>query len=202
MRNIKQQKFDYAFTLAEVLITLGIIGVVAALTISALMKSTADEEYKSEFKKMYSELSNVANMLKSDNGGSMVKSFSNVNELRDKFLNYMNYSKKCDTTDSSTDCWDTQNSDADSCGEDTYVKFSSRAILSDGAQISIWGSQADNSCANTVWGAPPGGFCTLICVDTNGFKGPHRAGKDIFFLWLTKDGITTTDANAIKFLQQ
>lgn len=198
---MKFLKYNYAFTLAEVLITLGIIGVVAALTIPALMKSTADTEYKSELKKVISELSSAASQVKNDNGGTMVGSFHNAETLRDAFGNYMQYSKKCDTTDSSTDCWDTQDNDADSCGEDLYVKISARAILSDGAQLSFWGTQMDTGCGNTVWGAPPGGFCARICVDVNGFKGPHKSGKDIFALWITKDGITTTDANAIKFLQ-
>lgn len=41
-----------AFTLAEVLITLGIIGVVAAMTIPTLMNKTNDAELKSAYKKM------------------------------------------------------------------------------------------------------------------------------------------------------
>lgn len=45
-----------AFTLAEVLITLGIIGVVAALTIPALMNSTGNAEYVSAYKKTLSVL--------------------------------------------------------------------------------------------------------------------------------------------------
>ena len=44
------------FTLAEVLITLGIIGVVAAMTIPTLMQKTNDSEIKSSYKKMLSVL--------------------------------------------------------------------------------------------------------------------------------------------------
>ena len=39
------------FTLAEVLITLAIIGVVATLTLPALMNNTAEQQYKTAFKK-------------------------------------------------------------------------------------------------------------------------------------------------------
>ncbi|MDD3238109.1 MAG: type II secretion system protein [Candidatus Gastranaerophilales bacterium] len=46
-----------AFTLAEVLITLVIIGVIAALTIPALLNNTNKEEYKTGVKKAYSVLS-------------------------------------------------------------------------------------------------------------------------------------------------
>src|SRR5574344_495904 len=45
------------FTLAEVLITLGIIGVVAAMTIPTLISSTNSTEYKSAFKKAISSVS-------------------------------------------------------------------------------------------------------------------------------------------------
>ena len=45
-----------AFTLAEVLITLGIIGVVAAMTIPILMTNIAGAKYRSQFKKTLSNL--------------------------------------------------------------------------------------------------------------------------------------------------
>ncbi|MDD3236767.1 MAG: type II secretion system protein [Candidatus Gastranaerophilales bacterium] len=46
-----------AFTLAEVLITLVIIGVIAALTIPALLNDTNKQEYRTATKKAYSVLS-------------------------------------------------------------------------------------------------------------------------------------------------
>lgn len=46
----------FGFTLAEVLITLGIIGVVAAMTIPTLMNSTGQAEFKTGFKKIVSTL--------------------------------------------------------------------------------------------------------------------------------------------------
>ena len=50
------KKFN-AFTLAEVLITLGIIGVVAAMTMPTLMNSTNGAQYKTAYKKALSVLS-------------------------------------------------------------------------------------------------------------------------------------------------
>ncbi len=50
------------FTLAEVLITLGIIGVVAAMTIPTLMQKTNDSEIKSSYKKMMSVLNQAISM--------------------------------------------------------------------------------------------------------------------------------------------
>ncbi|HIT92881.1 MAG TPA: type II secretion system protein [Candidatus Stercorousia faecigallinarum] len=46
----------YGFTLAEVLITLGIIGVVAAMTMPTLMNSTQGAQYKAAYKKALSAL--------------------------------------------------------------------------------------------------------------------------------------------------
>ncbi len=46
----------FAFTLAETLIVMGIIGVVAALTIPNLNSSTADKEKVAKLKKVYSNL--------------------------------------------------------------------------------------------------------------------------------------------------
>ena len=46
-------KAKFAFTLAEVLITLGIIGIVAAMTIPALMENVRDVQFRSKFFKSY-----------------------------------------------------------------------------------------------------------------------------------------------------
>ena len=51
-----------AFTLAEVLITLGIIGVVAAMTMPTLINSTQGAQYKSAFKKALSAISQAVTL--------------------------------------------------------------------------------------------------------------------------------------------
>lgn len=57
-----------AFTLAEVLITLGIIGVVAALTMPTLINKTQGAQYKAAFKKSLSALSQAAALNKELDG--------------------------------------------------------------------------------------------------------------------------------------
>ena len=54
VKNIVNKAF--AFTLAETLIVMGIIGVVAALTIPNLNSSTADKEKVAKLQKIYSNL--------------------------------------------------------------------------------------------------------------------------------------------------
>ena len=51
-----------AFTLAEVLITLGIIGVVAAMTIPTLMQNTGKSELKTAYKKVLSAVNQAITM--------------------------------------------------------------------------------------------------------------------------------------------
>ena len=55
-------KKHLGFTLAEVLITLGIIGVVAAMTIPTLMSNTNSSEMKTAFKKMLSTMNQAVTM--------------------------------------------------------------------------------------------------------------------------------------------
>lgn len=55
-------KKRFGFTLAEVLITLGIIGVVAAMTIPTLIQNTNSVKFESQFKKSISTLSQAALM--------------------------------------------------------------------------------------------------------------------------------------------
>ncbi|MCM1339969.1 MAG: type II secretion system GspH family protein [Muribaculaceae bacterium] len=57
-----------AFTLAEVLITLGIIGVVAAMTIPTIIANTHKRQYSTAFKKSISTLSNAARMAEAQYG--------------------------------------------------------------------------------------------------------------------------------------
>ena len=55
----KNLKKSFAFTLAETLIVMGIIGVVAALTIPNLNSSTADKEKIAKLQKIYSNLNDA-----------------------------------------------------------------------------------------------------------------------------------------------
>lgn len=56
----QKESIRFAFTLAEVLITLGIIGVVAAMTLTTVINRTQSKELETQFKKVYTELNQVA----------------------------------------------------------------------------------------------------------------------------------------------
>ena len=59
-------KKTQAFTLAEVLITLGIIGVVAAITMPTVIAKVQDKVLMNQFKKAYSILSNMTQKVNAD----------------------------------------------------------------------------------------------------------------------------------------
>ena len=65
-RTYSPHKF-FAFTLAEVLITLGIIGVVAALTIPTLISNHQKKVYVTQLKKSVNTLTNGFKLILADN---------------------------------------------------------------------------------------------------------------------------------------
>ena len=108
------------FTLAEVLITLGIIGVVAAMTMPTLINSTQGAQYKTAYKKALSVMSQavVMNIALEDYDLSQTVAGTAQGEdaagepqtLFSLFRNRMNVVKVMDgsefnTTDGDPDCW-------------------------------------------------------------------------------------------------
>lgn len=63
-----KRKVQVGFTLAEVLITLGIIGVVAAMTIPTLMTNYQKKSTATQLKKTYATISNAVRLSEEENG--------------------------------------------------------------------------------------------------------------------------------------
>ena len=90
-------KARFAFTLAEVLITLGIIGVVAAMTIPTLMTTFAKKRTETQLKTFYSKINQTVKMSIADNGDpegwiTINKTYTydeNVEFLKTYFFPYM-----------------------------------------------------------------------------------------------------------------
>lgn len=57
-----------AFTLAEVLITLGIIGIVAAMTLPGVINNSRSKQLETAFKKNYSSISQALAMYQAETG--------------------------------------------------------------------------------------------------------------------------------------
>ena len=122
-----------AFTLAEVLITLGIIGVVAALTLPSLMHSYRKSVVEKKIYTSYNILQNMIRLSAVDNGDPLYWEFGNWDaDIFEKyFAPYLKIVKKCKFDEDNPVC-DTSFTSIDG----TYTKFYSyKYILSNGVGI-------------------------------------------------------------------
>ncbi len=173
------KKFN-AFTLAEVLITLGIIGVVAAMTMPTLMNSTNGAQYKTAYKKALSVLSQavVLNVALDDYDLSQATSTAtgtNDASLYSLFYNRMNVVK---TDDGSSNVgWSSGDAKFGNQAESNYTLF-----FNDGITFTF--SEEDTGC---TLNGDRAGLCYGV-IDVNGEKNPNK-----IVTCKGKTGLTTTD---------
>lgn len=103
MKGKNQMRKSLGFTLAEVLITLAIIGVVAAMTIPSVIVNTNQQEFKTGFKKAVSVLNQAITMniaLENVNPGDLTKDSSTTADestLMNYFAKRLNVIKETST---------------------------------------------------------------------------------------------------------
>ena len=196
-------KSNQAFTLAEVLITLAIIGVIAAISVPSLIQKTNDEQLKVAFKKEYAVLNQAAGAILFDEAGGTFLGFGgNVNVgnyedfLANSFSNHIKVIKKC-YENASTSCWHGFYSDNLKWYDGTTGTTSphineifshTSMIVNDGALVSFGGGHHLAACTGTLPNVTSSKYCDFVSIDVNGFKKPNQYGKDIFMLILTPDG--------------
>ena len=184
----------HGFTLAEVLITLGIIGVVAALTIPTVIQNAQERATVTAVKKAYSALSQAYISAVDDNGtpenwdlrGS--SDSQGAQNMVNIFAPYLKLVKNCGVL---SGCWPNvaykylKGSDFDNFDSDTtYAK----AQASDGSLFSF--IIRDQNCSQVRGGTLAlSSVCGVIGVDINGFKAPNQQGVDAFNFLITKYGI-------------
>lgn len=181
-----------AFTLAEVLITLGIIGVVAAMTMPSLIQNYQEKATVTKLKKCYSLVSQAYVSILNDEGGSDTLQAGDDLEMMEKFGKYLKYQKTCGRNKG---CF--PNVTYKSVTGNGYSKWEddttdrSRAILTDGTLIMF------NKSA--MWGGNEGNYLyAQIYVDINGFKGPNQLGKDFFYFYISPEKIVPAGAKALE----
>ena len=171
-----------AFTLSEVLITLGIIGVVAALTLPSVINNTRNKQLEAAFKRNYSVLSQALERYFADYGERYIPPNSNADSVeydlkfKQILMEYTNVIDKCETYFT--------NSKGCSPASYTYYDFGNRGwfssfikkyspsfVLNDG---SLWRVLSRSK----------------ILIDTNGInKKPNRLGYDMFYFCISsQDG--------------
>ena len=181
-----------AFTLAEVLITLGIIGVVAAMTMPSLIQNYQEKATVTKLKKCYSLVSQAYVSILNDEGGSDTLQAGDDLEMMEKFGKYLKYQKTCGRNKG---CF--PNVTYKSVTGNGYSKWEddttdrSRAILTDGTLIMF------NKSA--MWGRNEGNYLyAQIYVDINGFKGPNQLGRDFFYFYINPEKIVPAGAKALE----
>lgn len=181
-----------AFTLAEVLITLGIIGVVAAMTMPSLIQNYQEKATVTKLKKCYSLVSQAYVSILNDEGGSDTLQAGDDLEMMEKFGKYLKYQKTCGRNKG---CF--PNVTYKSVTGNGYSKWEddttdrSRAILTDGTLIMF--------NKNAMWGGNEGNYLyAQIYVDINGFKGPNQLGRDFFYFYINPEKIVPAGAKALE----
>jgi len=177
-------KTKAGFTLAEVLITLLIIGVISSIVIPSLISNTQDAEYKATLKKVYSDLSQATKMVMMDNGGTIKGLCSDNGDdcLRDKYLSYLSYVKKCN--EGTSGCFDFNGFKFLSGTLSTWGADST-AILNNGVLLDFYYPANSSTCTGT-WGSTLQ-HCGVIFLDVNGSKKPNTLGKDTFILHIMEN---------------
>ena len=167
------------FTLSEVLITLGIIGIVAALTIPILNNAIKDEEFKTQYKKAFAEASNIWSSMASNYEVIPCPDLASITGDActypnfEIFKSYMKVSKDCGTG-VVTSCWNLAGESfyevMSGTGYPTHAGTTARGFIDESGRswIMVYGSLTYN---------------ILLGVDTNGFKPPNKIGKDRAAFW-------------------
>lgn len=182
-----KEEVKFAFTLAEVLITLGIIGVVAALTIPGLINNSREQEYTNALKVFHSEISQAMSTMQApDSEFTVPENYASASQessdMRDNLCSIMS----CIKQDTVTKVFGASIYQND-VGNTIYKNYKSSspvytdlpasysaAVLKNGMLIGVgWNMEARN------------GF--QFFVDTNGRKGPNMFGQDLNMFEIVKD---------------
>ena len=186
-------KKNYGFTLAEVLITLTIIGVIAAITIPTLMKKYQNHSNYTALKKTYSILSNAYKLVERDYGRYTdwpYKKDTNMPAIfAERMEEHLKIQKKC----AGNGCFNYKVYGLNPKQETSLIGYGANSanstsyILTDGTVLYFSPDGATNSSLQGL-DRNDDNSSTAIFVDVNGKKGPNQFGRDIFVFGIAKEG--------------
>ena len=190
-----------AFTLAEVLITLGIIGVVAAMTMPTLINNINKKHWITGYKKAFSELSQIHQLLNSETGGSYMAECNDFDDvcLKNLFAEKMKVVEYC------------KENVPNKCQESsTYLNGKTRGINQSTDVNDIWPTIVTasgysvkfrfhgNDCSEFIESySQKLPTCGWMQIDVNGLKRPNVVGKDIYFLNIFKNKLFPRYSNEL-----
>ena len=187
------------FTLAEVLITLGIIGVIATLTLPTLMSNTAEREYSTALKKAISSLTESVQMqvaLENVSFDEMVDSGAGSNTENNSLYAFLCrrmqtewFAASADdackpiaegATQQDADCLNYGNAMAEGNSAAMFFRDGSAIIFNPNATT----SDCDDTFANAmttmrgeVVNTEADMYCLNVIYDTNGYKRPNMVAN-------------------------
>lgn len=171
MFNLKKKK---GFTMMEVILVMGIIGVIAAATIPIMVAKTSKEQAVANLQKANSTLTSIANYAQST--GAMIDTW-NYNATTTAFTESyiipgLSVAENCGTG-AGQGCFASSykfanGAESDIDGDATYYKV----VLTDGNSLAI---KPFSGCMSNM-----GSQCVSFVVDINGPREPNIWGKDVF----------------------
>ena len=166
-----------AFSLAEVLITLGIIGVVASLTLPSVIHQYRKKALETQFKTAYSFINQALVMTKQDLGSNSLFDDYTVYNSEQGYV-YANEFKKAFYKRLRV----VGNATLEPSDYSTYSDKNIKAV-GDGVSFTISAPEKVLENGMTVRASVGGGIAgkyISVQVDINGNKGPNRRGHDLF----------------------
>ena len=169
-----------AFTLAEVLITLAIIGVVAAMTIPTLVANYEKKLSVVRFQKAYAEIIQAVKLAEAEYGSMNTWTFGNASpddmlaSTKYFFENYLKIKTNKSCFPVSEECWAT-----------TYTIDGLPSFKSTMSQPSGYSAVMTKS-GYTIFSQIGQGQHNIV-IDTNGKNKPNKLGKDVFLLIFDTD---------------
>ena len=165
-----------AFTLAEVLITLGIIGVVAAMTLPVLISKYQERSWLTSFKRTYSVLYQAYLGAYQENGIASTWCPAKNTDCAKTYFDILSPYLKVveiwgfDRPDILYQVTYTDIDGSEIKSNNAFPTTNYKFVMNDGTIIGI-GYDGDLNMP-------------LLQVDTNGLKGPNQLGKDYFYFSL------------------
>ena len=192
---IKECTYKSAFTLAEVLVVLTIVGVIGALTIPALIQNTQMAQYKIALKETTADLSGALKRMAMANAGSLAGTFTDGYSFKNNMSTYLNVSNDCNGVGIGN-CWPTSTLYMN--GSTNIVTFwttftwsppDPSITLANGSMVHFDMSGNSQSCTSNWFGESlTSNVCVALEVDINGLKPPNMLGYDTFRFFIAGDG--------------
>lgn len=186
-----------AFTLAEILITMAIIGTIAALTIPTLISYSQKTQYAAALKEAYSKFNQALQGVSTNHGcvndlkcAGVFGAGTTSKTIGDEIATYFLIGKNCGMTPVGQGCLpaNANNNFNGSSGSTTPLDTDStldKFTTAGGVSFAIMNNVT--GCADN-WSSTVGYMsqtCGYVYIDVNGLQGPNYLGRDIFMFFIT-----------------